>query len=195
MQNQENRRISFRLNDTMGLQVIPLDPKALDEVLLDFDNYRIQSCLASHFHVQRELRQASLQLIRKRDPDIARYFTLLEDQMQVLAERMSGDDGSSKPDQSEISVNISSTGIRYHTEDAFSLGQAVELKMLLSTSGAQIYALGTVVRIENGVGSLVGLTEYSVNFSHIHSDDSEAFIRHMVKLQRLQLQARRTGDS
>jgi len=195
MQNQENRRISFRLNDTMGLQVTPLEPKALDAVLLDFDNYRVQSCLASHFHIQRELRQPDLQLIKKRDPDVARYFTLLEDQMQVLAERMNGDDESSKPEQSEISVNISSTGIRYHTEDAISLGQAVELKMSLSTSGAQIYALGTVVRIENGVGDFAGLTEYSVNFSHLHSDDSEAFIRHMVKLQRLQLQARRPDDS
>lgn len=191
MYEQENRRASFRLDDTMKIQATALEPEQLDAILQDFEAFRIQKSLSSHFLVQRELRQSSLQLIRKRDPEVAEYFQHLEEQMLLIADRMAVEGESTLSEQSETTVNISSAGICYQAAAGFSLGQIVELRMQLSTSGAQIVSLATVVRIEDSDENIAGQSKYSLSFTHIHADDSEAFIRHMVRLQRIQLQARR----
>ena len=191
MSEQENRRASFRLDDMMKLQATALEPDRLDEILQDFDAFRIQKSLSSHFLVQRELRQSSLQLIRKRDPEVAEYFQHLEEQMLLIADRIAVEGESSLSEQVESVVNISSSGVNFQGAAGLSLGQIVELRMQLSTSGAQIVSLATVVRVEDSDEGVSGQNKYSLSFTHIHSDDSEAFIRHMVRLQRIQLQARR----
>lgn len=194
MSDSENRRESFRIDDEMKLHVNPLDPTRLDAILEDFEAFRLQFCLKSHFLVQKEIRLPNLLLIRKRDPDIAQYLEHLENQMLLLAERMNGGaENSVAATQAPAIVNLSSNGLRFHTAEPLALGQVVELGMLLSTSGTQIIMLATVVRLEDGTEEHEGLVKVSLNFSHINADDTEAIIRHMVKLQQIQLQERRAS--
>lgn len=197
MSSSENRRQSFRLDDMMKLHVKVPDKSALDHILADFDGFRMRYCLKSHLRNQTEVRQPKLLLIRKRDPEIAQYLEHLEAQIAQLADRLSDDSDMEFDHQKlETSVNLSATGLRFSTELQVSVDQQVELGMLLSTSGTQLVAIAEIVRVEplkSRKKDDPPRFQVSSRFTHIHADDTEAIIRHMAKLQQLQLQARRSG--
>jgi hypothetical protein len=198
MSTSDNKRGSFRLDDMMKLHVKMLEPAALAAILSDFDAYRMRYCLKSHLRNQTEIRQPKLQLIRKRDAEVAQYLEHLEAQIAQLAARLSDDsDMEFDARKLESPVNISATGLRFIADIEASVGQQLELGMLLSTSGTQLVVIGEVVRVEalkrHSKSEDTPQWQVSTQFVRIHPDDTEAIIRHMAKLQQLQLQARRAG--
>ncbi|MFT5045023.1 MAG: hypothetical protein ACI8UP_001994 [Porticoccaceae bacterium] len=186
MSDGVNRRDSFRLDDSMHLVAKILTDEELTNIQEDFNSYRLQHCLMSHLILQRENRKINLTMIRKRSPEVANYLDLLEDDMLLVASRLSV--GGVRDESNTLTkINLSSTSIRIETEDQFELGQRVELFMTLSTGGTNILLIAEVVRIEEAeLGASVSLL-----FEKIHPDDEEAIIRHLAKLQQLLLQARR----
>ncbi|MFT5895260.1 MAG: phosphoribosylamine-glycine ligase [bacterium] len=186
MSKVANRRDSFRLDDAMHLVAKTLIDEELENIRLDFDSYRLQHCLMSHLVLQRENRKGIMAMVRKHSPEAANYLKLLEDDLLLVASRLKV--GAEFEKSSTLTnVNLSSTSIRMETKDQFDLGQRVELFMTLSTSGTNILLIAEVMRIEECESG----TSVSLLFVNIHSDDEEAIIRHMAKLQQLQLQARR----
>lgn len=197
MSESENRRSGFRLDDTMKIYVKTVDAADNEGILANFDEYRMRCCLKSHLRNQAELRIPKLQLIRKRDPEIADYLSHLEAQIVQLASRTSSNsnsDGEFDEMHEEVAVNISATGLRFMTELELEPGQEIELGMMLSTSGIQMVTLAEVLRVETQESLSESVEQrhlISAHFTSIHIDDREAIIRHMAKLQQLQLHARR----
>lgn len=187
MSDGTNRRDSFRLDDAMHLVAKILTEDELNNIELDFSSYRLQHCLMSHLVLQRENRKGILAMIKKRSPEVANYLELLEDDLLLVAGRLSVGAEFEKSN-SLTHVNLSSASIRIETIDQYTLGQRVELFMTLSTGGTNIMLIAEVVRVE----VLESGSTVSLHFERIHPDDEEAIIRHMAKLQQLQLQARRT---
>ena len=189
MSTEVNRRDAFRLDDSMLLSVKKLSDSELEDLIENFDAVRLQHCLKSHFMLQRENRKTSLLFIRKRDPDVAQFLNSLEDQLMLVASRLSSATGD---EQNMIlhDVNMSSSSIRFSTTSDYSVGEQVQCMMMLATSDLQIFTLATVTRFEDASVS-EGLKSVALQFTHLHSDDSEAIIRHMAKLQQIQLQQRR----
>ena len=133
--------------------------------------------------------------IRKRDPEIAEYLQHLETQIEQLAARLSNDSDMEYDENNlEASVNLSSTGLRFNSDQEYEVGQQLELGMVLSTSGMQLVVIAEVLRVvtceQKGSG---GGPKYLVStfYTHIPADDTEAIIRHLAKLQQIQLQAAR----
>ncbi len=191
MLDQQNRRNAFRLDDSIELWVRALDDDALNEIVSDFDRYRMRYCLKSHFVNQREARQPLFQQLKNRDSEIASYIESLEQQIILLAERLeTADEIDPEKQRRYHDVNISSDGIRFDTQLTLVTGQMVELGMNLPTNTTQVVMIAEVVRVEPA-----GNETYSVslNYIHIHDEDIEAIIRHMAKLQQAQLQARRAS--
>ncbi len=189
MSTEVNRRDAFRLDDSMLLSVKKLSDSELENLIENFDAVRLQHCLKSHFMLQRENRKTSLLFIRKRDPDVAQFLNSLEDQLMLVASRLSSTTGD---EQSMIlhDVNMSSSSIRFSTTSDYKVGEQVQCLMTLATSDLQIFTLATVTRFEDASVS-EGQNSVALQFTHLHSDDSEAIIRHMAKLQQIQLQQRR----
>ena len=195
MSASENRREGFRLDDKMKLHVKIADPEYLASILKNFDSFRMRYCLKSHLRNQTEIRLPKLVKIRKRDPEIAEYLQHLETQIEQLAARLSNDsDMEYDANNLERSVNLSSTGLRFNSDQEYEVGQQLELGMVLSTSGTQLVAIAEVLRVDNcqhkthdGKSAFLVSTYYT----RIHAEDTEAIIRHMAKLQQIQLQAAR----
>lgn len=196
MVGSENRREGFRMDDLLKLQVRKLDPTDSEDILADFDAYRLRTCLSSHLRNQTENRVPKLQNIRARDSEVADYLEHLEAQIVQLAARVSMDNDMAMGDtQEEIAVNMSATGLRFCSAlEDLKQGQILELRMLLSTSGTELVALAEILRLD-AVSDVTpegkAMMQVSTHFTQIHPDDTEAIIRHMAKLQLLQLQARR----
>lgn len=186
MSDSINRRDSFRLDDAMHLVAKTLSEDELNTIELDFDSYRLQHCLMSHLVLQRENRKGILAMVKKRSPEVASYLELLEDDLLLVASRLSVG-AEFKKSNILTHVNLSSASIRIETPDQYDLGQTVELFMTLSTGGTNILLIAKVVRVEE----VESVPTVSLHFERIHPDDEEAIIRHMARLQQLQLQARR----
>lgn len=197
MAGDENRREGFRMDDLLKLQVKTVDQDDPDGVFADFDAYRMRTCLRSHLRNQNENRLPKLQSIRKRDSEVADYLEHLETQIAQLAARLSNDSDMEFGDmQQETAVNMSASGLRFCTDlPDLVPGQLLELGMLLSTSGTEVVALAEILRVEAAAEKEKSEGEQTVKistqFTKIHPEDTEAIIRHMAKLQLLQLQARR----
>lgn len=195
MSATENRREGFRLDDKMKLHVKIASPEYLDSVLDNFESFRMRYCLKSHLRNQTEVRLPKLAKIRKRDPEIAEYLQHLETQIEQLAARLSNDSDMEYDENNlEASVNLSSTGLRFNSDQVYEVGQQLELGMVLSTSGTQLVAIAEVLRcVADEQKGSDGGSRYLVStfYTHIHADDTEAIIRHMAKLQQMQLQAAR----
>lgn len=193
MSASENRREGFRLDDKMKLHVSLADREYVDGLLTDFYAFRMRYCLKSHLRNQTQERLPKLLQIRKRNPEIAVYLEHLEAQIVQLAARLSDDSDMDCDDRSqETSVNMSSSGLRFTSDQEFDVGQQLELGMVLSTSGMQLVAIAEVLRVDKcEQATTEGNPQFliSTSYSHIHPDDTEAIIRHMAKLQQIRLQA------
>ncbi len=187
--DRHNRRETFRLDDTVTLTVRVLDEASLNAITEDFSAFRFRYCMQSHIQNQKEVRRPKLIRIKKRDPDIAEYLESLEAQIVQLAERL--DEASNvSGDVIEIAgrASLSASGIRFRTTLPIKEGQVMEIGMVLSTNNTQVVMLGDVLRVESRSD---GGFAVSIYFSHIHQEDTEAIVRHLARLQQLELQARR----
>lgn len=184
-----NRRDAFRIDDTLKMTIRPLNEESMKAISDDFNGFRLRYCMKSHMQNQNEVRKPKLIRIKKRDSDVAEYLESLEVQIAQLAERL---DETSKSTEEAIEfsgrVNLSSTGIRFRTRIPLEPGQVLEIGMVLNTLNTQVVMLGEVLRVEERVDEMIAV---SVNYSHIHPEDSEAIIRHLARLQQIELQARR----
>ncbi len=193
MSASENRREGFRLDDKMKLHVKVADQEYLAGILQNFESFRMRYCLKSHLRNQTEIRLPKLAKIRRRDPEIAEYLQHLETQIEQLAARLSNDsDMEYDQNNLERSVNLSSSGLRFNSDQEYEVGQHLELGMVLSTSGTQLVAIAEVLRVDTCEQKAVnGNSQFLVStfYTRIHPEDTEAIIRHMAKLQQIQLQA------
>ena len=188
-QDGHNRRESYRLEDTVTFRIRVLDEQSLEGISENFDAFRLRYCMKSHILNQKNVRKPKLIRIKKSSPDIAEYLESLEQQIGEVAERLDQISNVSG-DAVEFTgrANLSSTGVRFSTQMRLTDGDAIELGMVLSTHNTHVVMLGEVLRAEAGPDNTVTV---SVNFSHIHSEDTEAIMRHLARLQQLELQARR----
>ncbi len=188
-QDGPNRRESYRLDDTVTLRVRVLDEKSIASISEDFNAFRLRYCLKSHMQNQKDVRKPKLIRIKKSNPDIAEYLESLELQMSEIAERLDEDnDVSGDTVEFTCRANLSASGIRFRTDLNIESGSTIELGMMLSTHNTQVVMLGDVLRLEDRPDEKVAL---SVKYTHIHTEDIEAIMRHLARLQQLELQARR----
>ncbi len=187
--DSNNRRESFRIDDTVELKIRVLDEESLQNISADFDAFRLRYGLKSHMQNQRNVRKPQLIRIRKTHPDVAEYLEGLELQFTQLAERLDqSSDVSGGCTTITCCANLSSEGIQFVSDHPPLQGQHLEISMELSTSNTQVVMLGEVLRVEAQEDDRFTV---SVAYTHIHSDDTEALVRHMARLQQIVLQARR----
>ena len=188
-QDDSNRRKSYRLDDTVTLRLRVLDDDSVESISEDFNAFRLRYCMKSHMQNQKDSRKPKLIRIRKFNPDVAEYLESLELQIAKIAERLdSNSDVSGDTTEFTCRANLSATGIRFRTNMKITSGANVELGMMLNTQNTHVVMLGTVLRVEDRPDNEVAV---SVDYTHIHPEDTEAMMRHLAKLQQLELQARR----
>ena len=127
----------------------------------------------------------------KRDAEIASYIESLEEQIIMLADRLASRiDGEADQTRQLTEVNLSADGVKFETDQKLSVGQNVELGMDLPTNTTRVVMLATVVRSENETDQKQSI---ALEYTHVHDEDIEAIIRHMAKLQQIQLRERRAS--
>jgi hypothetical protein len=173
----EERRRYFRINDTVQLQTTPVSPDEIVTRLDDFWNNHHQFSIRNEYNHQLEEHLADFHAIESKMPELARYLSVLQKQLEMLTEKLI-------PEQSQISateqvVNLSAQGISYFGNDTVKPGDLLELALKLLPAGQQLVTFARVTSVEEHDDSAQGKFRISLDFEHIHDADQEILIKHV----------------
>ncbi|NEV61086.1 PilZ domain-containing protein [Thiorhodococcus minor] len=181
-QDQERRRY-FRIEDEVGLSVVPIAAADEAAAISGFDDEGSHASLMNELRALRDTHLPQRRSLEYKFPTVAAYMRMVEKQIDLLAASVGDGDGyASAPD---TRVNLSAQGLSYEARETFELGSLVEVRLTLFPDRCGIKTLGRIVRCERGAGC----ESTAVEFTQIRDADREAIIRHVHMLQRLRLQA------
>ena len=188
MNEEENKRAYFRIDDEVFLHVKKIDPVEVADTPTYFNSFRQATLLTARFHQKRTAMAPVLREINSRDTAISNYFSMLSEQIDLLATRLLTDSIFALNEPLQC-VNISAEGMRFNTTDEFQTGDQLEIIYAQFPGGDYIPVLAEVVRTEWDNDA----EEYavSVRYVSLNEDDKELVIHHILHLQRQFLHRKR----
>ncbi len=188
MSNKERRRY-HRIEDTVGIKTKSVPANQLDDRLNDFWTNNHEFSLRNEFNHQLEEHAADLLAIKKQHPAIARYLTVLQNQVDLLSTKILPDESLAK--NYCCDVNISAQGISFISSEAVSTGEVIEINLQLIPSRQQIVTFAKVINCADLQKEQYRLT---LDFEHIHEADREILIKHIHGKQLKSLGAARFNN-
>ena len=161
----------------MHLHATLVNPDEIESRLDDFWNNRHQYSIRNEYNHQLEEHLADFHAIENKMPELARYLSVLQKQIELLTYKLI-------PEQSllahiEQDVNLSAQGISYYGDDAVKLGDLLELEIKLLPSGLQLVMFARVTLFEDSDIHEQGKFRISLDFEHIQEADREILIKHV----------------
>jgi len=88
----KERRRFFRIEDIVGLNSQVIEKKELEQRLESFWNDQHQFSLRNEFNYKLEQHQVDLQHINNKMPELGRYLSVLQEQLDLLTENFLSND-------------------------------------------------------------------------------------------------------
>jgi len=171
------RRRYYRIEEEVMISLKPIETSELDARLEDYwSNEQIFS-IRNNYNYQISQHLADRHVIEKKMPELGRYLSVLQQQIERLTDKLIVDDDEHSM-QSKTS-NLSAQGISYHDDAALQQGDMVELKLKLLPSGLRLVIIARVVLVETDSGQDQGEIKISLDFEHLHEADREILIKHI----------------
>jgi len=188
-----DRRRFYRIEDRVYLKARAVDPAELETELEEFWSNRHQFLMRNEFNHRLDEHQADFYAIQDKMPELARYLSVLQAQIDRLNE-------AQLPEQSttlerDTRVNLSAQGISFVTDEIFKPVDVVELSLQLQPSRQEIVIFARLVLVEDHedqeADDEYGLYRVSMDFEHIHEADRETLVKHIHSKQLRALNTRR----
>lgn len=192
LDDADDRRRFFRIDDSIHLRYQKVPDEDINQRLA-----RLERGLDSNFTVVSTLAAITQKMagvmhrIEPRRADIASYLKSLDEKIDVLGRAFLMQDADFD-DHPAHAVNLSATGMAFHTAERVDPGVMLELKIILMPSYTGILTYAEVMACDE-IGDETNSLLYTlrVNFSHIRGDDMDVLIRHVVKRQSAMLRKQR----
>jgi hypothetical protein len=182
--HDRDRRRYFRIEDHMGLLVVPIGPAEQARLIESLDSPSSRAGLLNDLHAIRELHLPERRALEYKFPTVAAYVKVIESQIETLAQAIG--DGEDFPTSPDTDACLSAQGVGFDWPEVLAVDSHVELRLTLFPDRVHIRALARVVRCDAAEDRGYRI---AVDFEHMREADREAIIRHVYRLQRLQLQA------
>ncbi|MCP4387085.1 MAG: PilZ domain-containing protein [Gammaproteobacteria bacterium] len=173
---QERRRY-YRIEEEIIFSLARIDDSDIDERLEDFWSNEHAISTRNDFNYQISQHLTDRHKIEDKMPELGRYLSVLEKQIDLLTEKLLLDDDE-QPMKKRKS-NLSAQGISYFDNEAAQQDDRVELKLKLLPSGLRLVIIARVVLVETDTGQNPGEYKISLDFEHLHEDDREILIKHI----------------
>ena len=173
----EERRRYYRIDEQVMIGLAQIDASEIDARLEDFwSNEQVFSIRNDYNHqIARHL--SDRRKIEKKMPELGRYLSVLEQQIDRLTSKIMADDD----EQMMVSKdsNLSAQGISYYDTEEPQQGNLAELKLKLLPSGLRLVIIARVVLVETDSDQGQGEFKISLDFEHLHEADREILIKHI----------------
>lgn len=173
------RRVFFRIDDEIVLNYRVVTNDEFDNNDGLHINESSSLTLATELDKMKATSRIHLRHVEKENAEIARYFTHLENKIDLIARHViMGADGLFT--ENTQSVSISGSGLAFTAKEKLNIGSYVELKFVLKPSLTCIRSYSKVVLCQDQ-----GNGEYkiAIEFSKLTEEDRDVLIRHVVKKQ------------
>jgi hypothetical protein len=175
----ERRRYS-RIGDTASITISPIEPHQLQAKIDDFwdgqQAYPAQAVphqLSQQLQPQLDQHLSDFKVIEKQMPELARYLTVLQTQIDSLGAGASPEQTLITNDRQEIA--LSGQGVAYNSEQKLATDDMVELDLKLLTTGEMIKILAQVIKVE----PISGQFRIVLDFTHIYESDQSLLFKHI----------------
>ena len=189
----DERREFFRIDDSIRLSynVVGQDEVPVDlEARVQNDRFSVMTRLQA---ISQHL-SAPLHRIEQRDPDAAVYLKALDDKITLLGQSFLAEEQELLGEPAR-EVNLSAGGLAMDVAEPMTMGDRVEIKLLLLPSYTGVLAYGEVVGVETGTGPESDFPHrVRINFTLIRGVDQDALIRHILRRQGEMLRKRREAQ-
>lgn len=180
-----NDRQSFRLDDEMLVFYRPARPEEQETMQFDRDIHDSEpNSLLGMINTLNLETSAQLKALYNESPKLASILRGIDLKIHFLAENLSSKD-SSLHTEPQI-VNLSETGIGFHTKEKFELGDLIRVELILKPSYHDIAAYGKIMRCEHEPENKNRPWWVAIQFEKISHLDSQILCRHILQKQTLQ---------
>lgn len=174
------RRGFFRINDEIALsyRLLSAVKGEISDYVAPVEGAHSTSSLANELEKLREVSRVHFRQVEKESLEIARYFTLLEKKIDLIAHHVltASNDLFTKNTQP---VSISGSGLAFSIDEKLNIGDLVELKFILKPSLVNIVTNSTVVSCQHQAGQF----RVAVEYDRLSDEERDLLIRHVVRKQ------------
>ncbi len=187
----KERRRFFRIEDIVGLKTEVINKQHIEKKLDNFWHDQHEFSIRNEFNYKLDQHQADLAKINKRMPELGRYLSVLQEQIDRLTDQIiTEDDGFTIK---EKQVNISAQGISFVSSEKLNSGDIIELHLQLLPSHQKIVVFSKVIDCKKDPHE-ADQFHIALDFEHIHEADRELLIKHVHGKQLKSLGASRFED-
>ena len=171
------RRRYYRIDEEVMISLNRIDAAKIDEHLDDFWSNEHVFSIRNDYNYQISQQLADRSKIENKMPELGRYLSVLEKQIDRLTEKLLVDDDERSMQRKQ--TNLSAQGISYFVDEAPKSDDRVELKLKLLPSGLRLVIIARVVLVEKESDQDLGEYKISLDFEHLHEADREILIKHI----------------
>lgn len=185
----DERRRYFRIEDNVSFTVTAIDQGEVQAQIDLFWNDQKAYALRHQFNHQLEQHLADFRMIEKNTPELARYLTVLQTQLNSLTAKIIPEQTSVADDTQK--VNLSAQGMAFMAEQKLTVGDTIELNLKLLSTGQILKIFAEVVDVEQVSGQF----RISLDFAHIYESDQDLLVKRIHARQLQDIAAARSIDS
>lgn len=179
----DERREFFRIDDSIQVSYRVIEsaelPATIDDQRLQNDRFTVMTRL----HAISQRLSSSFHRIEQRDPDMAEYLKALDEKIDLLGKSFLAEE-EGMLGQPSRSVNLSAGGLAMDVSEVLTVGDLVEIKLLLLPAYTGVVAFGEVVDVAASQNRDVEYPYHvRINFTLIRDSDQDALIRHIMRRQ------------
>lgn len=187
MNRAKERRRFFRIDDQINLYYKKVDASVVTPASHMNGNLLGNCSLSAALELISQESQVLMHRLERTVPDIADYLKLIESKIDLISQAMTMQNSDFK-EKDTRNANLSASGLAFESEEALSVGDYLEIKMLLVSCMAVIVTYGKVIYCkpiknpDNHFSHVIG-----VDYINMKEQDRELLIRHVVKRQMQQI--------
>ncbi len=191
--NNSDRRRFFRVRDSIALKYRLVAPGELEGLIKRLEQQKETSLsLPGTFAATSKEMEYLLRKIMETQPELSTYLENLNHKLDLIARSMfmeNSDLATTPP----CEVDLSASGVAFHSDVYFKPGANVEIKLLTFPSLTHITAIGVVIRSVRDLKSQGLPYDVAVDFDFIRDHDRELLIQHVLQKEVSELREKRQG--
>lgn len=181
----EERRRYYRIEDKMNLKYQILDNHIFEEEIQNAKvGYIQQADLRNAYRCIDQRLDILNRQISQKDPLIAEAISLLNKKLSLLEVMLGSETVEDIIDSSQQTVNLSGSGIAFHSETAILEDTPLKLQLVLLPENQYMAVLGRVVSCREQESQHFII---AVDFEGISETNREYIVHHILKNQTLQI--------
>ena len=173
----EDRRRFFRIDDELALSWHVIDPAEAEARIQDFWENEHAFSIRNNYNFQIEQQLADFQRIENKMPELARYLSVLEKQVDRLTEKLIVDPADAELEITR--VNLSAQGMSFRHWRKPPADALIEVDLKLLPSGQRLVIIGRIVQVDSDDSRAGEDYRIALDFEHLHEADREILIKHI----------------